>query len=156
MFGFNKVDQERVEEKRNAIRNIILRKLEDAHQQEVKTIRESDEYVNFEKTFKAENPKAVALNEAITMLKTAAKDAKEYLENVVPGEFYVQEVLRTYHLENQLDELVSVEKRKAFPRLRESFNRWEVSSAIEDYLIVYDDLKDVEKIVDEVVGRVNS
>ena len=151
MFNFNK--QERDQEKRNAIRNIILNQLGEEHQATVKKTEESEEFINFKENLLAKDPKAAAISKAITTLKAVAKEVEENLSEVFPNNRY-RNLADTYDLECKLSGMVRTEKAKAFPHVYHGFDTWRTSELIDNYLTIYDDLKDVDKIVKAVKERV--
>lgn len=152
MFGLN--NQERTQEKRNSIRNIILHNLEEDFRKTQKTIEESSEYKNFKDVILATDPKAAALNEAINTLKAVAKEVEMSLEEYYPNGFWFGSICQVRELEESLSGHIRKERVKSFPQAFERFDSWKLSKLIDDYLTVYDDLKDVEKIVKEVSARV--
>lgn len=157
MFKNREAEERKLQEKRDAMSYIIVGKLEDQYNAEVKETEESDEFVNFEDYLLETDRTAIALYNAKEHIKESMIELKELLADANESfDDYAGEVIKYNPVQSRYTGYVRSQKAKAFPKCFRSFDRWRASNIVDSYLRVYDDFKEVDKIVAEIVKRASA
>ena len=153
----SKTAKEAADEKREALCTIIISQLQDAHLKEVKEIKESEAFKNFEANLLKTDKEAAQLNSAIRALETALSNMLKSLEGTDHYEtaMRITRKLSNTRLNDRYNRYVSDKKEETFPKAYRYYNLWAKRDLIESYLRVYEDLKNTDKIVEKVLERLN-
>lgn len=153
MFNFK--NEEKEYQKKSATKNIILTKLEEMHKARVKEVEASDAFIEFDEVLRETDPEAARLYALEQELKTALSNLVEQ-DTKNQFEDFFQDSIKYNPISNRLVGYIRKKKVEAFPEVFNGFNYRKMDDLVDAYLTVYDDYKNVDKIVQQVVERVEA
>lgn len=141
-------NQRKIQAMKENICQLAVEQLQNNFNQKLKSTLQSDEYKNFKDTLITEDSVFSALVTAQTNIKKSLRNANvELVKNDLPS----------ISVDTPLDRKIRyylIDKRdQRFPITNEYFCGWREYDRVKNLLEVYDNLKDADKIVQDIVKR---